>query len=217
MSREGRDLQRWGEDGSRLCSGCVPLFNGRVALITNRSDMTKWGLPKGGWELDEPYAATAAERESYEEAGVKGIIGAELHQKAEYMAKSKKNAIRVRWFVLYVTDLLEEWPESSQRRRCVVDISEAIALVKKPEHRQALEEVQQRGLALPRIPAIHEKESKSFRFVLTEIQARVRKLSIFFTIGVALVSISHLAYNLFDGAYSTWEVTKDGARKLKPR
>ena len=90
MSREGRDLQRWGEDGSRLCSGCVPLVNGRVALITNRSDMTKWGLPKGGWELDEPYAATAAERESYEEAGVKGIIGAELHQKAEYMAKSKK-------------------------------------------------------------------------------------------------------------------------------
>lgn len=78
VSRQGRDLQRFegnSEHGvvARLTTGTVPIFkDGRILLISSN----KGGcvLPKGGWEEDESLPA-AAIRETFEEAGVFGVLG----------------------------------------------------------------------------------------------------------------------------------------------
>ncbi len=54
-AREGRELQRWDENGARLVAGCVPIVNGMVCLISNRKDRFKWGLPK----VPTTYSSTA--------------------------------------------------------------------------------------------------------------------------------------------------------------
>jgi len=95
---------------------------------------------QGGWEDDEPLAETAAAREAHEEAGVRGIMGATLAS-AEVTAKSKAHSVRIAWFALYVEELLDDWPEASERRRVVVPLDEAIGMVARPEHRAALTEV----------------------------------------------------------------------------
>ena len=87
------ELQRWDSSGVRLCSGCVPLVNGWVVLITSQKDATQWGLPKGGWEQDEPRRDERGAR--VEEAGVRGVMGAGLEYEGEYTAKSKAHRIRI--------------------------------------------------------------------------------------------------------------------------
>jgi diphosphoinositol-polyphosphate diphosphatase len=79
-AREVRDNQRWtanpNNDGGvvRLVSGTVPILkDGRVLLISSRKD-NGWSLPKGGWELDESLEEGAI-RETFEEAGVLGLLG----------------------------------------------------------------------------------------------------------------------------------------------
>ena len=95
---------------------------------------------QGGWEEDEPAAEVAATREAYEEAGVQGIIGATLSP-ATVDAKSQAHLVRVAWFVLYVDDLKAAWPEADERCRCVVPLDEALGLVARKEHRDAILEV----------------------------------------------------------------------------
>ena len=145
MAREGREHQRF-VDGVRLVAGCVPLLAGQVVLISNRKDPRKLGLPKGGWEDDEPTCEHAAVREAYEEAGTKGITGASLCP-AEVTSKSGTRQ-RIEWFVLYVTELVDDWPERAQRNRVVMSLEESIQRVHRPEHRKALEEVKLPAVAL---------------------------------------------------------------------
>ena len=57
---------------------------------------------------------------------------------------SKKRCV-LRIYVLYVTDVLESWPEHGRARK-VVTIEEAIEEVRRPELKRALREVRERGL-----------------------------------------------------------------------
>ncbi|KIZ06398.1 hypothetical protein MNEG_1559 [Monoraphidium neglectum] len=84
-SRQGRDKQRYTEDGARLVAGCIPIrYKGapgcagdvEVLLITSRGGKG-WVFPKGGWEDDES-VESAAKRETVEEAGVRGAIEVSL-------------------------------------------------------------------------------------------------------------------------------------------
>lgn len=95
---------------------------------------------QGGWETDEATAAEAASREAYEEGGIRGITGATLSP-THAMSKSETIPVRCEWFVCYVDELLNEWPEGFERSRIVVSLDEAINLVHRPEHRMALQEV----------------------------------------------------------------------------
>jgi len=142
MARQGRDCQRFGADGARLVAGCVPLLNGKVVLICNRKNRDKWGLPKGGWEDDEPTACEAALREAFEEAGVRCVPGASLADtRVDAKARSGKPAVQVQWFACYVTELVGHWPEAAERDRKAVPLVEALRLVTRPEQRAALLEV----------------------------------------------------------------------------
>jgi len=133
-ARTGRDNQRF-ENGIRLTAGCVPVLDGKVILVTSSKNKSKWGLPKGGWELDET-AAEAALRETYEEAGVRGVVGDELLTN-ESVSKAGQ-IVKAKWFMLDATELLEEWPEASSRTRAMYDIDAAIEICARAEQREVL-------------------------------------------------------------------------------
>jgi ADP-ribose pyrophosphatase YjhB (NUDIX family) len=98
VSREGRELQRWdhlgvtnsnnSNDGNcinyndqpncRLTTGCIPILpGGRILLISSTKSSNIFVLPKGGWEHDESLPLSAL-RETFEEAGVTGLLGPPL-------------------------------------------------------------------------------------------------------------------------------------------
>lgn len=132
---------------------CIPLTQeGNVVLISSKSG--EWILPKGGWERDET-AREAAARETYEESGGIGFV--HLEPLAEISYRSKRGeACQLLLYVMEVTELLTEWPESSVRQRKVFSLSEAINVCGKQEHRDALQELKLRGLdTLPQHHRLH--------------------------------------------------------------
>jgi 8-oxo-dGTP pyrophosphatase MutT (NUDIX family) len=80
LARPRSHHQLYTDGGARLLAGCIPFRGGgrgaaagvEVLLITSRRGKG-WGLPKGGWEDDES-AEAAAQRETVEEAGVRGVL-----------------------------------------------------------------------------------------------------------------------------------------------
>jgi diphosphoinositol-polyphosphate diphosphatase len=102
-SRVGRDLQRYSFDLSgsedsqtegfaRLTTGTIPILkDGRVLLVSS-STGTSWVLPKGGWETDEVQPVGAI-RETFEEAGVVGMLGPPLPSATYETRKAKRKRI----------------------------------------------------------------------------------------------------------------------------
>jgi len=103
-------------------------------LITT-SQGIRWGFPKGiieGWQTPEE----AALAEALEEAGLRGQIeGGELGR-YEY-SKWGRN-LRVRAFLMQVTEADEQWQEAHFRRRTWCGFEEARARLDRPALRQLL-------------------------------------------------------------------------------
>lgn len=147
LARTGREHQRYicDIDGPvRLVAGCVPLVDGKVVMISSGNN--KWIVPKGGWETDET-AEAAACREAYEEAGVIGVLGSALSE-IEFLSRKRGGRCRLYLWVMHVTEILGKWPEASDRRRRLVSLETAIAECSRPEMREALIEMRDRGLHL---------------------------------------------------------------------
>lgn len=92
-SRTGRETQRWSTDSGtnqlfRLTTGTVPIMTDGRILFCSSSRKQEWILPKGGWEADETMEESAL-RETFEEAGVLGVIGPKL-QEVEYETRKAK-------------------------------------------------------------------------------------------------------------------------------
>lgn len=89
----------------------------QVMLVTSR-ETRRWVLPKG-W-TEKCGGAKQAEREAYEEAGIRGRITAEPIGAYAYPKRLPGGATvtcEVEVFPLAVDELLEDWPERSQRER----------------------------------------------------------------------------------------------------
>lgn len=91
-------------------------------MITSRGGKG-YVFPKGGWETDES-VESAAQRETVEEAGVRGeletpMLGCFAFQsgKAERLQSAQKGRCIAHMFCMKVSEELEKWPESSQRQR----------------------------------------------------------------------------------------------------
>lgn len=96
-SRNGRQTQRWYTDPKnhrvcRMVTGCVPIVEGGKILFVSASRKSEWILPKGGWEQDEEMEESAI-RETFEEAGVLGILGPRLSEIEYETRKAKKRRL----------------------------------------------------------------------------------------------------------------------------
>ncbi|XP_059655347.1 nudix hydrolase 17, mitochondrial [Cornus florida] len=148
VSRTGRHLQRY-NSGRRLVVGCIPYRyknkndEGAVndldleVLVISSQKGQEMMFPKGGWELDES-AEDAANRESLEEAGVRGKLESEL---GEWKFKSRSLGIyhEGHMFPLLVTEELDQWPEKNVRDRKWMSVTKAKEVCKHGWMKEALD------------------------------------------------------------------------------
>lgn len=105
-----------------------------VLVMTSR-DTGRWVIPKG-WPMEGKKAHAVAEREAYEEAGVKGKVFKEPLGHFHYR-KTLSNGVKVPVLVqvhaLEVEDMLKSFPEKGSRRYEWVSCEEAATRVNEPE------------------------------------------------------------------------------------
>lgn len=104
----------------------------QIMIITNTSGKS-WILPKGKPE-DNLNKAQVAELETFEEAGIKGTV---VNTKLREEFKREEGGIII-IYPLLIKKILETWPEQKIRKRRLVNIKEALALVTKKEHLKAI-------------------------------------------------------------------------------
>lgn len=105
-----------------------------VLLITSR-DTGRWVIPKG-WHMPGKQPHAIAEREAYEEAGIRGKATVEPIGYYTYMKKMRgghKVPTRVQVHALEVKSLLKEFPEKGTRRLEWVSCEEAASRVDESE------------------------------------------------------------------------------------
>jgi len=102
-----------------------------ILLVTNRPGK-RWVIPKG---IVEPALtpAESAEKEAWEEAGIRGSLSS---QPAGRFAYRKWGGVcRVEVFPLQVTEVLEDWPEKTLRRREWLAPDAAAERIREPDLR----------------------------------------------------------------------------------
>ncbi|XP_042405058.1 nudix hydrolase 18, mitochondrial-like [Zingiber officinale] len=146
-----RQLQRYTSCGSRLIVGCIPYKiknkeaacdiiphqSVEVLVVSSTKKRAEIMFPKGGWEADETMIQ-AAYRETYEEAGVLGIVEGNL---GKWSYKSKSNDNRDREAVMFAFNVKEEviyWPEGALRTRKWMSVEEVMAECKHVWMKEAL-------------------------------------------------------------------------------
>jgi ADP-ribose pyrophosphatase YjhB (NUDIX family) len=108
-----------------------------VLLVTNSSN--RWIIPKG--DIDGGMAPhRAAEKEAFEEGGVRGHISDQRIGTFRTRKRLYGVAIptRVDVFPLEVTEELQRWPEMEQRERRWLALDEAAETVREPELREII-------------------------------------------------------------------------------
>jgi 8-oxo-dGTP pyrophosphatase MutT (NUDIX family) len=112
----------------------VPLFGGRVVVITSRKKK-RWVIPKGVVERAMTPMASAA-REAFEEAGILGAVRPGTIGSYDYEKWGSTCSVEV--FVMDVEQLLDTWPEAHLRERQLVSLEEATARMREPELKRML-------------------------------------------------------------------------------
>ena len=105
-----------------------------VLLITSR-ETRRWVLPKG-WPMPGRKAHRAAEREAYEEAGLKGRISKQVLGTYGYDKRLDNGMVvscEVSVFPLHVTGQRSRWPERDQRELYWCKPHEAADLVQEDD------------------------------------------------------------------------------------
>jgi 8-oxo-dGTP pyrophosphatase MutT (NUDIX family) len=106
-----------------------------ILVVTTRQSR-RWIVPKG-WPIKRLTPAKSAAREAYEEAGVRGKIGARPIGNFRYKKAADANGAdadcEVKVFPLLVKRQSATWPESGQRLVQWVDPEKAISLIRQPE------------------------------------------------------------------------------------
>jgi len=92
----------------------IPFRSGRICLVTSRSRRNRWVIPKGRMEADKT-AGEIALQEAWEEAGLAGVLCGEPI--GSYFYEKWGSTYHVTVFVMQVTEVAADWPESSERRR----------------------------------------------------------------------------------------------------
>ncbi|WP_428427665.1 NUDIX hydrolase [Pararhizobium sp.] len=118
-----------------------------MLLITSR-DTGRWVIPKG-WPMEGKMCHQAAEREAYEEAGVKGETGAErigFYMYDKGMDQGLKVQCMVQVYPLVVLDMLKSFPEKGSRKMEWFSFEEAANRVAEPMLKDLILNFEQRLL-----------------------------------------------------------------------
>ncbi len=103
-----------------------------IMIITSTSGKS-WILPKGKPE-DDLNKPQVAQLETYEEAGIKGVI---INTKICKEFKREEGGTFI-VYPLFIKKILEKWPEQDVRKRRLVTIKEALSVITKKEHIKAI-------------------------------------------------------------------------------
>ncbi len=125
-----------------------------ILLLTSR-DTGRWVIPKG-WPMQGKRAHEVAEREAYEEGGVRGkvqkaTIGSYVYQKR--MDHGLQITCKVQVHALEVEDLEKNFPEKGERKLEWCDHREAASRVAEPSLKQLILDFGKRMTATPPKPA----------------------------------------------------------------
>ena len=127
-----RTLPRHRQDGA-IPIRFAPRSGIEVLLRTSRTT-GRWVIPKG-WPLRRKTPAATAEREAYEEAGLKGRLWSRTPIGSYWYRKEDEDftgSILVRVFVLAVDEQKRGWPERSHRETSWFAVERAARLVHEP-------------------------------------------------------------------------------------
>ncbi len=106
----------------------------QVLLMTSR-DTGRWIIPKGNIN-GRSTPSKAAEREAYEEAGVRGAITSSIplgiYTYSKKLESGEARAATVEVYLLRITERLKKWPEKGERKLSWVSTKEAVGLVEEP-------------------------------------------------------------------------------------
>lgn len=107
---------------------------GTVEVLLVSSSSNRWIIPKG--DIDDGLAPhLAAEKEAFEEGGVRGRI--DPHCLGTFGVRKEENGaaivLDVAVYPLEVEEELERWPEMDKRRRRWLPVGAAAAAVGEPE------------------------------------------------------------------------------------
>ncbi|MGI2035030.1 NUDIX hydrolase [Rhizobium panacihumi] len=109
-------------------------------LVMTSRDTGRWVIPKG-WPMEGKKAHAVAEREAYEEAGVKGKVAKEPLGYFHYrktLSNGMKVPVRVQVHALEVEEMLKAFPEKGSRKLEWVSCEEAAKRVNEPELKELL-------------------------------------------------------------------------------
>jgi diphosphoinositol-polyphosphate diphosphatase len=159
IARQGRQHQRYSEDGAREV-GVAVIFAIRqselcVAAVTCRKKADRMTFPKGGWESDESVEQCAM-REAIEEAGLVSSLLRPLGCLPPLPHYGKAAPVNLHPVLLSLDTELEEFPEMCERRRAWLPVAAVLSgavLELKPEFRAILLQVE-REVGIPRISSL---------------------------------------------------------------
>lgn len=108
--------------------------NGLEVLLVTSRETGRWILPKG-WPEEGETLAVAAQREAYEEAGIRGdmddtLLGTYFYTKTQTSGPARRCEVHV--FALEVKKVEKRWPEKHERHRCWLPPADAAKRVVEP-------------------------------------------------------------------------------------
>jgi 8-oxo-dGTP pyrophosphatase MutT (NUDIX family) len=120
-----------------------------ILVVTTRQSR-QWIVPKG-WPIKRLTPSKSAAREAFEEAGVRGKVGARAIGAFRYKKRASGNGAdpdyEVTIFPLLVRRQSATWPEFGQRVVQWVDPQRAIVLIRDPELKAIVEKFAKRAAA----------------------------------------------------------------------
>ncbi|MBB3286907.1 MULTISPECIES: NUDIX hydrolase [Rhizobium] len=136
----GRSIEQYGAICYRRSQGRE---NVEILLITSR-ESGRWVIPRG-WPMDKKLPHQVAEREAWEEAGVRGKarkkrFGYYTYLKVLGTGETVPSIVQVH--LLEVAELADRFPERGQRQLQWFSPNEAAAQVREPELKSLLRRVE---------------------------------------------------------------------------
>jgi 8-oxo-dGTP pyrophosphatase MutT (NUDIX family) len=127
----------------------TPMAALEILVVTTRQSR-HWIVPKG-WPIKRLTPSKSAAREAFEEAGVRGKIGARAIGNFTYKKTARQTDAdanyEVKIFPLLVRRQSATWPEHGQRVVQWVEPEKAIALIREPELKSIVAKFAKRAAA----------------------------------------------------------------------